>query len=305
MTRKSFAKGIRDLQTDAFEPVRAARIALAPPGVENSLYVSFRRTNYQFTPDDRPPNVMPFKEWQGHPARHAVRLEDDDRAALGQIISLMSRPQRPDIGLNYLQAYSNWRVMRDTGAPYPAFANRPRKKYSEVMKNLASLDRFFRQGLRAGSALEAAWVACDNPRQFGSRLSAEAPRVFNLSSHHGDNLAPQSDERKKLWSDYIPVVHLTMTMRKALIDAGVDTDSREWTNGEFMYHLLDARIPAEWMSRFLVEAERWSYRLYYQQIIPNPERMIRLILRDRELVLYRFRKALTRQGFSTGQSIDS
>ncbi len=102
MTKRSRANVRRTASlSDSFEEVSRSPIALAPPGVENPTYSSFRRTRYEFTPADRPMDLLSFIEWQGHPDRRAIRLEEDDRAALGQIIALLSRPQRPEVGLSY------------------------------------------------------------------------------------------------------------------------------------------------------------------------------------------------------------
>jgi hypothetical protein len=224
----------------------------------------------------REQEALTFKNWQHHPGRRSFETLEDDRGAVAQIICWIARPDRPDISLRHLQAFSNLMVKRETGKPHPNFAASPRKKKSEVLKPFQSLERRFLRALTAARMLEHAWSISGGPQQFGAALRRIAPE------HVGLDLPPESDERKKRWSDHIPSLHLALVVRTALIIMGYDIDRRPEHDGLLLMELLSGGGRQEWVSYVLLEAERTSYRLYFQGIFDRPERMSRFRLRKRE-----------------------
>lgn len=257
------------------------RVAGARQIVNDARYVLVPRIRpWIFNEAARSSEALTFLEWQDHPDRPSCEMFEDDRAALAQIICFVSRPARPDLSLKHLRAYSNLRVKDATGMPHPAFASAPRKKRAEVTSPFNTLDRLFRRGLQAGRALEHAWSDCLKPDEFGAALTRSSGDVFQI-----DYLPPESDERKKLWSDYIGAVHLCMAVRTTLIELGYDPDERRTPAGDLTASLLDEANSSDWVGRCLVQAEEWAYRVYFQELLPRPERMIRFIMRERDLDL--------------------
>jgi hypothetical protein len=110
-------------------------------------------------------------------------------------------------------------------------------------------------------------------------VSASA-EVFGI-----EEIAPASDERKKVWSEFIPVIHLAMATRSAVIARGFDVDDPRMPDGLISAELLRIAPPADWVGRLLMDAEEWSYRIYFQGLIPHPERLIHLNARAKDLLL--------------------
>ncbi len=243
-----------------------------------SAYISLPPRPSDLDVTARTMTALSFRDWQHHPDRKAYETLDDDRLAVAQIICWIARPDRPEISLRHLQAFSNLMVRTATGQPHPRFADAPRKKKVEVLKPFLSLERRFLRALTAARMLEHAWNISGGSQNFGSSLQKIAPE------HVAVELPPESDERKKRWSDYRPCIHLALTVRTALIKMGVDVDARQSEEGLILLALLNGGERQAWVSAALLEAERWSYRLYFQGIFDPAHRMNRFKLRPRELI---------------------
>jgi len=241
-------------------------------------YVTVPRGPYWFNENARQLSAMSFLEWQALSTRQLVRMNDNDRHALVQMISFISRPSRPDLSIRHLQAFANEGLRLSTGQPHERFRGLPRKKQEETLNPFRNLDHLFRRGLAAGQVLEQVWSECIAPGQFGRVFKDIAGSVLGTEAAR-----PDSDERKKLWSDYIGVIHLAMSMRSALISSGFDVDRKGLVPGALTFGIMKANLSADWIGEVLREAERWSYRAYFQQVIPRPERMISFEPRFRDL----------------------
>ena len=236
-------------------------------------------------------DVISADEWAASAERPWISLSNDSRHAMAQIICALTRPHNPGMSLRYIKAFANGQLVRKWGSAYPSFVGAPRKKRSEIDQPFLKTDDLLKRALLAGGALQLAWERARFPVELGAVLAQVGAEVFDLRAEHSmggqavDELPPSSDVRKKLWSDFIPVIHIAMAMREVLrigpagrgnIGTIPAYNGEPVERGALIYSLLFHPDNAEASLKIADRAEDIAYQIRRQELLPRPERLVAL-----------------------------
>lgn len=229
--------------------------------------------------------------WRYHSSRPSIELKHDNIEMMAQLVCALTRPASPTQSLRYIQAFANGELVRQFGRPHERFRGQPRKKRSEIERPFMRTEDLLKRSLLAGEALRTTWERARFPTEFGSVLAQVAAEVFDLENEHSfagqaiDKLPSSSDVRKKLWSDFIPVVHIAMAAVEVLMASGVKFGRQELTArsdgtpadpGDMLYSFAFAKQNAELAPIIAERAEEVAYQVQRQGLLPRPERLIAL-----------------------------